>query len=109
MSEPTVRKLRDLAVPLLALRVLLSEFPDLPSGYFRVSDIYPDQLDMSLHDNLAAFERWRDALGIAPESVTCGDQSGGRTRVLEAECDYAGARIRLTGFSTIPEHAGGAE
>jgi hypothetical protein len=108
VSAPETRTLRDLAAPLLAARALLSEFADLPSGMMHVTDVFPDRLDLSFHDGLDAFETWREALGIAPASVTCGEQSGGRTRVLEAQCTYAGARIRLTGFAEIPHAPGGA-
>jgi hypothetical protein len=108
MSAMDATTLRDMAAPLAALRVLLSDFAALPAGWVRVSDHYPDRLELSFHDNLGAFETWRDALGIAPESVTCGEQGDGRTRVLKAEVDYAGARVALTGYSAIYHTAGGA-
>ncbi|MEU7178820.1 MULTISPECIES: hypothetical protein [Streptomyces] len=92
----------DLAAPLRALRLIASDFPDLPALEARVSTVYPDRLDLSVYDDLSAFDAWRAALGILPESVTYGEQSGGRTRVLSAFAEYAGARLRLVGFSEAP-------
>jgi hypothetical protein len=97
----TTLPLESLGAALLALRVLSAEYPDLPAPCVSVSTVYPDRLDLALHDDLSAFEAWREALGIDPGAVAYGEQSGGRTRVLSALTDYAGARIRLTGFGTV--------
>ncbi|WNI16223.1 hypothetical protein [Actinacidiphila sp. ITFR-21] len=105
MSTPT---LADISAPLLALRVLLSEHAALPAGMIHVHAVFPGQLDVSLHDDLAGFETWRTVLGISPELVTCRTQSDGRTWVLKAGTDYAGARIELTGYADIPQPDGGA-
>lgn len=105
-SLPT---LADVRAPLLALRMLLTELPDLPAGTVRVSDVYPDRLDVTLHNDLSLFEIWREALGIAPGLVTCGTQNSGGTWVLTVSADYAGATVCLTGFSRVPALAvGGA-
>lgn len=106
MNATPTPTLADMSAALLAVRVLLSEHAGLPGGQIRVSDIFPGQVDVSLHEDLSAFETWRAALGIAPDLVTCGTQSGGRTRVLKAATDYAGARICLTGFSEVPQWGG---
>lgn len=106
-SQPITPTLADVHAPVLALRVLFSELSGLPAGQIRVSDIYPDQLDVSLHDDLSAFETWRTALGIAPDLVTCRTQGDGRTWVLKAQVDYAGARVCLTGYSTVATPDGG--
>lgn len=107
MNTPSTT-LGAMMAPVGALMALASQFASLPGGQIRLSDIYPDRIDLSLHDDLAAFETWRQALGIDPDTVTCGTQGNGRTRVLKAACDYAGARLHLTGYSDLPEQDGGA-
>jgi hypothetical protein len=92
----------DLAAPLRALRLLAANHPGLPALEARVSTVYPDRLTLSVYDDPSAFEAWRAALGVLPESVTHGVQSGGRTRVLSASTEYAGACVRLVGFSEAP-------
>ncbi|MFE5871679.1 hypothetical protein ACFQ6V_23945 [Streptomyces roseifaciens] len=98
----TVLSLGDLRVPLVALRLFGADFAHLPAPCLSVSTIYPDLLELSFHDGLAAFEVWREALGLASEAVSYREQSAGSTRVLHAEGDYAGARVRLTGYAKIP-------
>ncbi|MGY4968478.1 hypothetical protein ACWGCC_04505 [Streptomyces nigrescens] len=99
MSTPT---LSALGAPLLVLRMFSAEYPHLPAPRLDVSTIYPDLLTLSFHNDLAGFEAWRDALGIAAESVSHHVQCDGRTRVLEAKADYAGARLHLVGYTKIP-------
>ncbi|MGW2326386.1 hypothetical protein ACWC5C_11525 [Streptomyces sp. NPDC001700] len=94
--------LDDLAVPLRVLRLLTTDFGHLPAPEIHVSTIYPDRLELRFHDDLSGFETWRDALGIAPDHVDYREQSSGRTRVLKASTDYAGAELELTGFSDVP-------
>ncbi|GAA5613566.1 hypothetical protein CP981_16615 [Streptomyces platensis] len=99
MSTPTLSALN---APLLLLRMFSAEYPHLPAPCLEVSTVYPDLLTLSFHDDLAGFEAWRDALGIAVESVSHHVQGDGRTRVLEARADYAGARLHLVGYTKIP-------
>ncbi|MBM9505041.1 hypothetical protein [Actinacidiphila acididurans] len=101
--------LAEVSEPLLALRALLSEHSNLPAGTIGVTSLFPDRLDVSLHNDLSAFETWRSRLGIDPHTVTCRTQGNGRTWVLKATCDYAGVRIELTGYSDVPEQAGGEQ
>ncbi|MFI2734033.1 hypothetical protein [Streptomyces sp. NPDC018711] len=96
------RTLADLSAPLMALRLLATEFPDLPALALDISTIYPDRLTMSVHDDHGAFEAWREALNIAPESVVHDVQGGGRTRVLSVRTDFAGAVVELVGYSQVP-------
>lgn len=103
MSEALT--LGDMAVPLRALRLLTVDFGHLPASWVRVDIVYPDRLELSFHDDLAGFEAWREALGIAPDAVAHGTQGGGRTRVLEATAEFAGAVLTLTGFAEIPAPA----
>jgi hypothetical protein len=104
MSSPTLASLN---APLLALRVFCAEFAHLPAPTLGVSTIFPDLLELSFHDNLAGFEAWRVALGLAPECVSYHEHSGGRTRVLTAQAGYAGAQVRLLGYAEIPARGGG--
>ncbi|WNM29541.1 hypothetical protein RKE30_03595 [Streptomyces sp. Li-HN-5-11] len=97
--------LDDLAAPLRALRLLTADFGHLSAPAVRVTPIYPERLELAFHDDLAGFEGWRDALGIAPDAVTHGTQSDGRTRVLKASIDYAGAAVDLVGYGDVPAPA----
>ncbi|SFN21126.1 hypothetical protein SAMN04487980_1013237 [Streptomyces sp. cf124] len=99
MSETLT--LDGLTAPLRALRLLAIDFGHLPVPDVQVSPIYPDQLGLRFHDDLNAFEAWREAVGIAPDAVAYGEQNGGRTRVLKACGDFAGAVVVLTGYSDI--------
>ncbi|QEU97447.1 hypothetical protein CP970_19860 [Streptomyces kanamyceticus] len=85
-------------VPVLALRVLALDFPDLPAPTMHISSIYPERLELSLHDDLGAFEPWRVALGIERAAVDFHTQGDGKTWVLQAHADYAGATVRLLAF-----------
>ncbi|CAM5662658.1 hypothetical protein [Streptomyces purpurascens] len=99
-----------LAVPLRALRLLAVDFSHLPAPDVQVSPIFPNQLQLSFHSGLPDFEVWREALGISPDTVVYREQSDGRTRVLKASADFAGAVLELTGYSDVcvPEPVGGA-
>lgn len=99
--------MNDLAAPLRLLRLPATDFPDLPAVNVDVSTIFPDQLELRSHDDFGTFEAWREAVGILPESVTYAEQSAGRTRVLRAATDYAGARLSLIAYSVNPGHEGG--
>ncbi|MFI2033238.1 hypothetical protein ACH470_00815 [Streptomyces bottropensis] len=108
MSETLT--LDDLAAPLRVLRLLAVDFGHLPAPEVRVSAIYPDRLELTFHRGLPDFEVWREALGVAPGVVVYREQSDGRTRVLKASADYAGATLELTGYGDVraPELVGGA-
>ncbi|GAB2974144.1 hypothetical protein GCM10023080_043150 [Streptomyces pseudoechinosporeus] len=108
MSETLM--LENLAAPLRALRLLSVDFGHLPAPTVRMTHIYPGRLELTFHDDLPSFEAWREALGAAPDAVTYGVQSGGRTRVLSTVVDYAGAEVLLTGFADVvaPATVGGA-
>ncbi|MFJ3954273.1 hypothetical protein ACIPXV_30285 [Streptomyces libani] len=99
MSTPPLSALR---APLQLLRTFSAEYPHLPAPCLDVSTIEPDLLTLSFHNDLGGFEAWRDALSIAAESVSHHVQCDGRTRVLEAKTDYAGARLHLVGYSKVP-------
>ncbi|MFJ1971843.1 hypothetical protein ACIO93_24550 [Streptomyces sp. NPDC087903] len=90
-----------LAVALRALRLLAVDFGHLSAPCVDVSTHFPNRLALSFHDDLAGFEAWRDALSIVPDAVTHSTQNDGRTRVLKATADFAGAALKLTGFAEI--------
>jgi hypothetical protein len=97
--------LDDLAGPLRALRLLAADFGHLVAPSVEVSTIYPDRLKLTFYDDLSGFEAWREALGIAPDDVGYHEQSDGRTRVLNASADHAGASLDLVGYGHIPAPA----
>ncbi|MER7347191.1 hypothetical protein ABT390_17525 [Streptomyces aurantiacus] len=99
--------MEELTVSLRALHAVAAGFPALPAPSVHVSPIFPKRLELSLHDDFGAFEPWRLALGIACEDVQFGVQRGGRTFVLEARADFAGASVHLTAFSVAPDARGG--
>lgn len=101
-----------LAVPLRALHLLAVDFGHLPGPEVRLSTIFPDALGLAWHEttmgsgeSFAAFERWREALGIEPDAVDHRTQSGGLTAVLLASGTYGGATIELTAYAAAPQAA----
>ena len=96
------RTLVDLSTPLLALRLLTVEFSHLPAPDVTVSTVYPERLELTFHDDFAAFEAWREALSIAPESVAHRVQAVGQTGVLRVHGTFAGAELMLVGYAQVP-------
>ncbi|MEU6216705.1 hypothetical protein ABZ845_04155 [Streptomyces sp. NPDC047022] len=94
--------LDDLTVPLRALRLLAADFGQLPAPVLAVSPIYPDRVRLSFHDGPHEFEAWREALGIAPETVAYDVLDGGRLSSLQAFVTYAGATLELLGYAAVP-------
>ncbi|WP_217185272.1 hypothetical protein [Streptomyces sp. AC495_CC817] len=99
MSETLT--LDGLTAALRALRLLVTDFGHLPAPTVRVSPIYPDRLELSLHSGLPDFEAWREALGIPADGITCHVQGDGRTRVLRTVAAYAGAELELIGYGDV--------
>ncbi|MER5382215.1 hypothetical protein ABT040_18355 [Streptomyces sp. NPDC002688] len=95
----------ELDLPLRALRMLAVDFPGLPAPAVHVSTIYPKRLELSLYDDMGAFEPWRTALGIAPDAVEFREQ-GELTQVLEGSADLAGCDVRLIAYGKRPENGG---
>ncbi|MEW1923823.1 hypothetical protein [Streptomyces sp. NPDC088360] len=93
--------LHDLSTALTALRIVSADLAELPAPAVRVTPIYPTLLELSLHDDLGAFEPWRNALGIARQDIDFRTQGDGRTWVLCATTDYAGARVKLIAFGAV--------
>lgn len=92
--------LADLSRPLALLRLLAADHPNLPAPHISVSAHEPHVLEFSIHNNLGAFEAWREALGIDPNTVRRNLQSGDTTMLLTACADIADARVQLTGYAS---------
>ena len=89
----------DMSRPLALLRLLAADHPNLPGINVQVSSIYPDQLTLSAHGDLGAFDVWREALGIDSDSVTRHLQAGDTTAVLRGATVIAEARVELVGYA----------
>lgn len=102
MSEFT---LADQVAGMRAVLALAAENPDLPgvriaSGLVRIGDHYQLGVEVAVHNDLHAFEQWREALGVDPDAVTHHTQTG-TTRRLEANTVYAGVPVRLVGYAPL--------
>lgn len=89
----------DLSRPLALLHLLAADHPTLPAVDVLVTPLFPDLLKLSVHHDLDAFEAWREALGIDPDTIDRHVQVGGATVVLTAETTVADARVELTSYS----------
>ncbi|ATY97218.1 hypothetical protein [Streptomyces cavourensis] len=98
MSTPTMG---DLTAPVTVLTSLMARFPGLPGVTVRICPIFPDQVELAVHDDLTAFEAWREALEISPEKVVHRVQSQGTTHVLDVHTVLMGARLRLVAYADI--------
>jgi hypothetical protein len=88
-----------------ALAHITAAMGHLPPADFALSPIYPDRLDIALHDNLDGFERWRVALGFPASAVTYVPRRGHMT--LRATGPFAGATVELVGYAPpLPEVGG---
>ncbi len=92
------------------LLTLVSNFTALPAPDLRLRESYDSDtglqwgICLALHGDLAAFEIWREALGINPATVQ--QSSGSGTSWLKARCEWAGTPLELTGFYTPSEDEG---
>ncbi|MFJ6247748.1 MULTISPECIES: hypothetical protein [unclassified Streptomyces] len=91
-----------MAASLTALVALDAKFSHLPAPNVDLCPVFPDRLRLSLHDDLGAFEAWREALNIDPVAVVHRVQGNGRTQVLKVHGRFAGADIELVGFTPTP-------
>ncbi|MFD6551283.1 hypothetical protein [Streptomyces sp. NPDC058398] len=89
----------DLARPLALLRLLAADHPDLPAPNVGISPYYPGRLTLSVHGDLGGFEAWREALGIDPNAVHHGTQSGDTTLVLTGSTAIADTHVELIGYA----------
>lgn len=98
MNDPS---LREMQAPLLVLGVFAGHFWHLPAPTVSVSSVFPDQLDLDFFDTPAAFEAWREALGIDPQTISERVQGNGASRVLTVEAEWGGAMLRLRSFAPV--------
>lgn len=91
--------LADLSRPLALMRLLAADYPTLPAPHVGVSPHHPDSLALSVHGDLGAFEAWREALGIDPDTVRRNTQSADTTLVLSGSTSIADARVELIGYA----------
>lgn len=91
--------LAELSRPLALLRMLAADHPKLPAVDVQVSPITPDLLRLAAHHDLGAFETWREALGIDPNTIERHVRDDGRIVTLVAETVIADARVELTSYS----------
>lgn len=90
------RTLRGQGSPVRLLAQLLADSPELPAAEFHVSAIYPDRLDVSVHDDMGAFEAWREALGLARPI----DRTRDRMFWVVVDGVSGDVPVRLTGFAS---------
>jgi hypothetical protein len=109
MSAPATVAVQRTAVD--ALAQIAAAFGHLPAACFDLGDIYPDRLEIAVHDDLAGFEAWRSALGIPADALEYG--TFGQRMYLIGRGSFAGATVKLTGYAaplpeSAPEAIGGA-
>lgn len=93
-----------------ALIVIGRTFAHLPAPDINLSPITPGALTLSLHDNLAGFEQWRTALGIAAEDVDHCQRPGRAHMTLKAATTFARATVELVGYApALPTPNGGEQ
>ncbi|MFF5773893.1 hypothetical protein ACFY8V_32650 [Streptomyces californicus] len=90
------RTLRGQGSPVRLLMQLLTDHPELPAAEFHMSAIYPDRLDVSVHDDMGAFEAWREALGLARPI----DRTRDRMFWVVIDGLVDDVPVRLTGFAS---------
>jgi hypothetical protein len=86
-------------VALGALAQITAAFGHLPAACFDISDVYPDRVQISVHDSLTHFELWRTALGIPADAVNYGRLTASID--LTVVGSFAGAEIKLCGFAPL--------
>lgn len=93
--------LQDQGSPVLLLAQLHRDMPTLPGADFRLSPIYPNRLEISVHDGLDVFEAWRVALGLDVPVV----RDRQKTWWVSVDGVVADVPVRLTGFASEAEVA----
>lgn len=85
-----------------ALIVIGRTCATLPAAHFEVGTIYPEQVRISLHHDLPAFEAWRAALRIPEADVE--HRTYDRQMSLTACTTMYGATVELVGYApALPE------
>jgi len=104
-GRPTPGPILAAQLPALeALVVIGRTFAHLPGADMQTGPIYPDQLTISLHDNLDGFEQWRAVLGIAPGDVEHRQRPGRAHMTLKGTATFHGVTVELVGYApAMPE------
>ncbi|WP_267242856.1 hypothetical protein [Streptomyces sp. PR69] len=76
---------------------------DVTVGTTYRPDAYGPVIVISVHEGLADFEAWREALGIRPEDVT--HRLLPNCASLTAEAEWGGVWIELHGYGPLPATA----
>lgn len=105
----TAKTLADQLAALEALVVIGRTFAHMPAVTINLSPIYPDQIDLSIHDDIDAFEQWRAALGIAVEDVDYCQRPGRSHMHLKAKTTFARVTVELVGYAPALPEKGGAQ
>ena len=90
-----------------ALAQITAAMGHLPPADIGLSPITPDRLNISIHDDLDAFERWRTALGFPTGAVDYVPRRGHMT--VRVTGPFAGATVELVGFAPPLPTPGGAQ
>ncbi|MFE0460500.1 hypothetical protein ACFW1A_14770 [Kitasatospora sp. NPDC058965] len=91
-----------------AAMALLTRHSGLPAPTLDLALMYSPEDDrevwglrLGIHWGLSGFEKWRQALDIDPDTIA--DRTSGQLYTLRAETRFAGVRVELTGFHTLPD------
>jgi hypothetical protein len=103
----TARTFADQMAAADALAQITSAMGHLPPADFGLSPITPDQLTISLHDDLSGFERWRVALGFPTSAVTYLPRR--HHMALKAGGPFGGATVELVGYAPPLPQVGGEQ
>ncbi|MEU0667146.1 hypothetical protein ABZ508_02785 [Streptomyces lavendulocolor] len=95
MSINPTPQLSEQGAAVLLLARIHQSFGHLPAAEFHVSSVYLGRLEITVHDDLDAFELWRTALGLdAPE-----EKHHGGTSWLAVSGRVEDAPVTLCGFA----------
>ncbi|MHC3392051.1 hypothetical protein ACLQ2E_21690 [Streptomyces lavendulocolor] len=92
--NPTPQLSQQGAAVLLLARIHRS-LGDLPAAEFHVSSVYLGRLEITVHDDLDAFEAWRTALGLDEPTA----KHHGGTSWLATSGVVEDAPVTLSGFA----------
>jgi hypothetical protein len=94
VSNNPTPQLSEQGAAVLLLARIHQAFGHLPAAEFHVSSAYLGRLEISLHDDLDAFEAWRTALGLDEPTA----HHNGGTSWLATDGCVEDAPVKLVGF-----------
>lgn len=104
----TAKTFADQFPALGALAQMTAAFGHLPAADINISPLTPDEVTISVHDDLDGFERWRAALGIATADIDHQQRPGRSHMTLKAVATFGGATVELVGYAPALASIGGA-